>query len=69
MQARAQEKCGDLKGSYANWIELWSQDRSTGKQDWHVIEREIKRLEDVLNLPDGQRVFPKQPESNRTPAP
>ncbi len=69
MQARARERCGDLKGAYAYWIELWSQDRATGKQDWHIVEREIKRLEDVLNLSDGQRVFPKQPESSPPSAP
>lgn len=57
--ARAREKCGDLKGAYAYWLNLWSQDHQTVNQPWNMIARELKRLEDSLGLPDNQRVFPK----------
>jgi hypothetical protein len=63
MEARAEEKCGDIKGAYAYWLRLWSADRNNSKQDWNIVEREIKRLENVLNIPDGQRVFPKKPDA------
>ena len=59
MCARAREKCGDLKGAYAYWVDLWSQDDTKVNQDWHIIEREIRQLEDKLSTPNNQRVFPK----------
>ena len=59
MRARAREKCGDLKGAYAYWVELWSQDHTKVNQDWHIIEREIRQIEDKLSIPNNQRVFPK----------
>jgi len=57
--ARSVEKCGDVQRAYVIWKTLWSADRSKPHEMWNVIEREIKRLEDVLNIPDNQRVFPK----------
>jgi hypothetical protein len=67
MQARAQEKCGDIKGAYQYWVNVWSQDHAKVNQPWSVVEREIKRLEDVLNLADAQRVFPKHPATSPAP--
>jgi hypothetical protein len=61
MLARAQERCGDVRGAYKYWIQLWSQDHATVKQDWHIIEREIKRLEDVLHIPNSDRYFNRHP--------
>jgi hypothetical protein len=60
MHARAQERCGDIKGAYRYWTNLWSQDHTKVDQQWNIVERELKRLEDLLNLPDDQRVFPKK---------
>jgi len=59
MEARAKEKCGDVKAAYNQWVLLLSEDHTTSKQDWSIIGREIKRLEDVLQIPNNQRVFPK----------
>lgn len=58
LYARALEQCGRVAESYEYWKHLWFQDRSTPHQLWNVIEREIKRLEDKLNIPNDQRVFP-----------
>jgi hypothetical protein len=62
MQARAREKCGDLKGAYAYWLNLWVQDHTKVDQQWNIVEREIRRLEDLMNVPNDRRVFPKPPE-------
>ncbi len=59
LYARALEKCGDLTAAYEEWKYLWSLDRSTTEQAWSIIEREIRRLEDTLHIPNQQRVFPK----------
>ncbi len=59
MEARAMEKCGDVMGAYEYWKQLWFQDRTKVPEMWGVVEREIKRLEDVLNIPNNKRVFPK----------
>jgi hypothetical protein len=58
LYARALEKCGDLTAAYAEWKRLWYLDRSTNDQAWNIIEREIRRLENDLQIPDQQRVFP-----------
>jgi tetratricopeptide (TPR) repeat protein len=60
LYARAAEKCGRVPEAYGYWKMLWHQDRNTPGQLWNVIEREIKRLEDQLNIPNDQRVFPKR---------
>lgn len=57
--AHSLEKCGDLKGAYGVWLNLWTQDHSKVNQAWNLVERELKRLENLLNLPENQRVFPK----------
>ena len=58
LYARALEKCGDVMGAWEEWKHLWSL-RGTGtEQAWNVIEREIRRLEDLLQIPNDQRVFP-----------
>ena len=59
LYARALEKCGDLTAAYEEWKYLWSLDRSKTEQAWSIIEREIRRLEDTLHIPNQQRVFPK----------
>jgi hypothetical protein len=61
MHARAQERCGDVRGAYQYWTNVWAQDHTKVNQAWNVVEREIKRLEDVLKIPDAQRVFPQHP--------
>jgi cytochrome c-type biogenesis protein CcmH/NrfG len=58
LYARALEKCGDLKAAYEEWKRLWRLDHSTTEQAWSIIEREIRRLEDYLQIPNQQRVFP-----------
>lgn len=55
---RALEKCGRLQEAYERWKALWAMDRATVQQAWGVIEREIRRLEHELNIPQQQRVFP-----------
>ena len=57
--AHSLERCGDLKAAYAVWLNLWTQDHSKSNQTWNIVERELKRMEDLLNMPDTQRVFPK----------
>jgi len=58
LYARALEKCGDLGAAYEEWRHLWFLDHSRTEQAWNIIEREIRRLEDELHIPDAQRVFP-----------
>jgi hypothetical protein len=65
VHARAQEKCGDIRGAYAYWLDLWTQDHTKVDQNWSIVERELKRLEDKLNMPNDARVFPK---TNAPPA-
>jgi hypothetical protein len=59
---RALERCGDAEAAYQHWKWLWSQDHTKVRQLWHIVEREIRRLEDQLSIPEAERVFPKQPE-------
>jgi hypothetical protein len=68
MHARMLEECGDPGRAYESWRELWFRDHQKVNQLWPVVERELKRLEDVLQLPDDQRVFPKnQPQPKPGP--
>ncbi len=60
MYARALEKCGDLTAAYEQWKHLWYLDHSTTQQAWSIIEREIRRLENDLQIPNNQRVFPER---------
>jgi hypothetical protein len=59
LYARALEKCGRVEDAYEEWKRLWFLDHSKTEQAWNVIERETRRLEDQLNVPDDRRVFPK----------
>jgi hypothetical protein len=56
--ARALENCGDVLGAWLEWKRLWFLDHSKTEQSWSIIEREIRRLEDLLQIPNEQRVFP-----------
>jgi tetratricopeptide (TPR) repeat protein len=58
LEARAMEKSGDVKGAYQCWKQMWLQDHQKTEQIWTVVEREVKRLEDELRIPENQRVFP-----------
>ena len=59
MEARSREKCGDLRGAYNYWVDIWANHRDKSDQPWNIVEREIRRLEDLMNIPNDQRVFPK----------
>jgi hypothetical protein len=61
MYPRALEKCGDDQAAYEEWKRLWFQDHTKVEQLWSVIEREIRQLENRLNIPNDQRVFPIPP--------
>jgi hypothetical protein len=56
--ARALEKCGNVRAAYEEWKHLWFLDHAKTEQAWAIIEREIRRLEEQLQIPNGQRVFP-----------
>ena len=68
MYARMLEECGDRLRAYEYWRELWLSDHRQVHQLWPVVERELKRLEDVLQLPDDQRVFPRN-QTQQKPGP
>jgi hypothetical protein len=53
------ERCGDTLRAYEIWRDLWFQDHDKVNQLWPVVRRELERLEDILQLPVDQRVFPK----------
>ena len=55
---RALEKCGQPQAAYEEWKRLWFLDHSKVAQTWNIVEREIRRLEDELQIPDDQRLFP-----------
>jgi tetratricopeptide (TPR) repeat protein len=57
--ARALERCGRTTEAYEYWKHLWFQERNRPYQLGSVLEREIKGLEDQLNIPNDQRVFPR----------
>jgi hypothetical protein len=52
--AHALENCGDVVGAYNVWKRLHGEPGPFRS----VIDREIRRLENVLNIPDNERVFP-----------
>ena len=60
MYPRSLDQCGDFQAAYEQWKLLWRQDHSKVEQAWGIIEREIRQLEDRLNIPDDKRVFPKK---------
>ena len=57
--ARALEHCGRVPEAYEYWKHLWFQEHNKPYQLEGVLEREIKGLEDQLNIPNDQRVFPR----------
>jgi hypothetical protein len=58
LHAHALEKAGKRQQAYEYW-KMLSANRSQANQNWSVVEREVKRLENELNIPEDQRVFPK----------
>jgi len=62
MFVRGVEMCGDREGAYRLWRELWRDGNPEKSRDGinikNIIERELKRLENDLKLPDEQRIFP-----------
>ena len=61
--AMALEKCGRGRDAYEYWKTLWNMDRQTAHQEWSVIERNLKRLEDELAIPEAERV-PRNPDGS-----
>ena len=61
MYARALEHCGDVRGAYEYWKGLWHsghpQPFADGINAQMVIGRELRRLEEELNIPPTQRVI------------
>ncbi len=57
MYPRALEECGKTEAAYEEWKRLWFQDHAKVPQQWTVIERRIRHLEDQLKIPNSQRVF------------
>src|SRR3984957_476865 len=55
---RALEKCGQPMAAYEEWKRLWFQDHTKVQQSWSIVEREIRRLEDELHIPNEDRLFP-----------
>jgi hypothetical protein len=60
--ARAIERSGDLRGAYQVWLEIWAKEgQHPDALNRSILEREIRRIEDELNLPADARVFPPRP--------
>lgn len=59
--ARCLEKSGQPRAAYDYWIEkIWRHDRRIRNNlDRAIVEREIRRLEEHLDIPASSRVFPK----------
>jgi hypothetical protein len=57
--ARALERSGDRQGAYQAWLDIWANE-GTRPDSVHrsIVEREIRRLEDLLDIPPAARVFP-----------
>lgn len=58
VHAQALQKCGMLTEAYEYWRTAWLQKPTGIRQEWNVVEREIRRLEEQLNIPDEKRIFP-----------
>jgi hypothetical protein len=58
LHAYALAKCGMLGEAYEYWRSVWQQDHATAQQPWEVVAREIKLLEEQLNIPGEKRIFP-----------
>jgi hypothetical protein len=61
MHCRKLAESGKLAESYQCWKTLWFQDHQKVPQIWSIVEREIRHVENELNIPAAQRIFPPQP--------
>ena len=61
MHCRKLAECGKVVESYECWKSIWFQDHTKVPHIWSIVEREIRKLENDMNIPETQRVFPKQP--------
>ena len=59
LYARSLERCGMPYESYQAWRHIWVEEQGMVKHPWSVVEHEIKHLEDQLDIPADQRIFPK----------
>lgn len=55
--AHALEKAGQRRAAYEFWKMQWVHHSRTNEM-WNIVERETKRLERELKIPDKERVFP-----------
>lgn len=61
MHCRKLAECGKYSEAYQCWKQLLLQDpRHQNPSARRILEREIRRVENVLNIPDTQRIFPNQ---------
>jgi hypothetical protein len=67
MHCRSLAECGKLRDAYQCWKNLWFQDHKTTPQRWNIVEREIRRLENEMDIPDSQRIFPRQSPAPEPP--
>ncbi len=58
--ARSLEKCGRVEEAYQFWIKLWREKDHEFKMP-HIIQANIKELENRLNIPNEKRIFPPSP--------
>lgn len=64
MHCRKLAECGKLTEAYECWKRIWFQDHTKVAHLWGIVERELRQIENEMNVPNAQRVFPKQ--SQRT---
>jgi len=68
MHCRKLAECGKYAEAYDCWKRIWFQDHKKVPHLWGVVEREIRRIENEMDIPDAQRIFPQQspkPEPSR----
>jgi len=66
MHCRNLAACGRLNEAYECWKRLWFDPAQTNHVSRSILAREIRKLEDEMNLSDSQRFFPRasrQPET------
>ena len=60
--ARCLERAGDLPAAYQLWCKLWQEnDPHRNAFSRPIIQREIRRLENLLDIPPNVRIFPAKP--------
>lgn len=60
--ARCLEKAGDLPAAYQLWRKLWQEnDPHRNAYARPIIQREIRRFENLLDIPADGRIFPPKP--------